>query len=412
MFPYKNQKYKLDIVFPNKVHGGVYSLGLLIVYNIVSNREDWYCERIFSNQGKITAPLVGFTLQWELDLTKAIAMKPKDGLTFAGGPLANMNPELIAKHFDFLFLGDVEEPLQLVLDEYEKGSEDFLERISKIDGVYIPKLNEAKQHKCKNLSNIPYPLVQPFPEEINDNFVFGKCFILELERSCPYNCKFCPLPSFYNNFQFRSLEQLKEIVDKGLQINHTNKIIIYAPSFIHPQRKELLQYLIDKKVRVSVPSIKAEHCDLELLQLIKKCGQKSITIAPECGQRLRFEVSKRIKDQQYFDFIDRCNEAGLKKLKLYMLIGLPNMTEKDLEEWINFVKELKNKFNGEIYLSINYFVAKPNTPFAEHPFDKKVLKKQAKIIKKEIKGTRIKMPSIATSHLEWRIAHDLMNQES
>jgi radical SAM superfamily enzyme YgiQ (UPF0313 family) len=388
MFSYKNPKWTLDIVFPNKMHGGVYSLGPLIVYNLVNNRKNWYCERVFIDNGKITAPLVGFTLQWELDLEKAVSM----------------NPKLVGEHFDFVLLGDVEETLPKVLDEYEKGKETFLENITKIKGVYVKSKNKPKQHLCKDLESAPYPLVQPFPKEISKDFVFGKCFILELERSCPYSCKFCPLPTFYNKFQYRSLEKLKEIIDAGLRINNVNKIIIYAPSFVHPKRKEILQYLVNKGVEFSVPSIKAEHMDKELLELVKKGGQISVTIAPELGERLRFKTGKKIKDKQYFDFIERCNHVGFRKIKMYMLLGIPGMSNQDLEGWVSFVKECNDKFNGKIYLSVNYFVPKPTTPYADYKFDRKEMKKQAVYIKKELKGWKIKLPSLSTSYREWQIA--------
>ncbi|MDP3918432.1 MAG: radical SAM protein [Nanoarchaeota archaeon] len=403
MFKYKNTKYKLDIVFPNKSYGGVYSLGPLIIQNIVNKRDNWHCERIFSDQGKVTSELVGFTLQWELDLQKAIDMKG-NGINFAGGPLASMNPKLIGQYFDFLILGDVEAVLPFVLTEYERG-EKFLENISNIEGVYVPGKNEPRFKLIKNLDDAPYPIIQPFPEIVTKDFVFGKTFILEIERGCTNKCNYCPLPNFYSKCKFRSLENLKQIIDEGLSINHVEKVIIYAPSFIHPKRKEILQYLINKDVIVTIPSIRAETMDKETMELIKKCGQESLTLAPECGESLRLKINKNVKDISYFKFIDLANETGFKKLKLYMQIGLPDMTDKDLEEWINLVKEIQKKFKGKLNISVNYFVPKPTTTFQDHIFDKKELKKQANYLKKHLK-IEFKLPSLSTSYKEWKISKE------
>ena len=60
-----------------------------------------------------------------------------------------------------------------------------------------------------------------------------------------------------------------------------------SPSFTHPAKKEILQYLIDKNLSFSVPSLKAEIIDKELLSLIKKGNQKTLTLAPECNESLR-----------------------------------------------------------------------------------------------------------------------------
>src|SRR3989338_8804171 len=376
MFPYRKTKYSLDIVFPNKMYGGVYSLGPLIIYNIVNQRKDWYCERIFLDYGKIHAALVGFSLQYELDLAKAIAMKPKQGITFAGGPVAELHTEEAAKHFDFLILGDIEAVLPQVLDAWEKGEKEFLSNIESITGVYKNGMKKVTRAVLQNIDDAPYPLVQPFPESISEDYVFGKCF---------------------------SLKYLKKVIDEGLALNHVQKIIIYSPSFVHPQRKELLQYLLEKKIRVSFPSIKAEHMDLETLERMKACGQKSLTIAPECGERLRFTLNKKVKDEQYFSFVERCNQAKIEKLKLYMMIGLPEMKKEDVLDMAVFILEMKKIFSGKLYLSINYFVPKPKTVFAKEVMDKKKIKKQEKILLQHLKNIKIKMPKLSTSHKEWML---------
>ena len=158
---YRKSKWNMDLVYPNKSYGGVYSLGLLIIENIVNLRKDWFCKRVFSDSGKISSKLVGFSLQYELDLKKAISMKC-DGLNFAGGPLVSMNPEMIGKHFDFLLIGDVEENIVKVLKEYEKGEDKFLERISKFKGVYVAGKNKVSSAFVKNLDDYSYPVVQEY----------------------------------------------------------------------------------------------------------------------------------------------------------------------------------------------------------------------------------------------------------
>ena len=228
--------------------------------------------------------------------------------------------------------------------------------------------------------------------------------MLEVERGCPYTCVFCAIPTFYEKVKFRSLESLKKIVDDGIRINNPDKIVLYAPSFVHPKRKELLEYLLTKKIRVVVPSIKAEHMTVELLSLIKKLGQESITIAPEANERIRFLINKKVKNESYFKFVEYCNQAGIKKIKMYMMVGLPEMKLEDLEEFVVFVKEMKKRFRGQIYLSINYCVPKPKTPLQDFIFDKKTLREQAKYLTRELKEFKIKMPKISTSYREWEIS--------
>jgi radical SAM superfamily enzyme YgiQ (UPF0313 family) len=392
VFKFKKGKYSLDIVYPNKYYGGLYNLGILIVYNLVNQREDWNCNRVFLDEGKINSDLVGFSFQYELDLNNILEMKKEcKGFTFAGGPVINMNPEKFRKHFDFLILGEVEGVLDRVLDEYEKGG-DFLNRISKLKGVYVDKIS---YNFTKELGEYPY--LQPFPEKVDKDFVFGKCFMLEIERGCPFNCKFCVLPGFFEKIRYR--KNWKEIIDKGLEINKRDRVVIYSASFTHPERKEILKYLLTKNVRVSVPSIKVGVVDREMLELIKKLGQKSVTVAPEANERLRFELGKKVNDEQYFEFFKICDELGF-KIKLYFMIGVPGMEEKDIIEMREFVDKIK----GKVYVSMNYFVPKPKSELADYKFDKKELKKQAKIVEREFKKYKVKLTGLNTSYLEWKIS--------
>ena len=401
----------LDIVYPNKQYGGIYSLGPLIVWNMARQRPGWKCERVYLDHGRITAPLVGFSLQYELDIFNAVRMKPKTGYTFAGGPVVQANLPLVEKHFDFFILGDIEAVLDSVLDAYEVGHDVFLDRIAMLRGVYVPGKNSPSYAYVNKLDDVPYPVLQSFPSPLGKEFVFGKCFILEVERGCPYCCTFCAVPTFYEKVKFRSLDKLKEIIDDGIRLNNPDKIVIYAPSFVHPQRKELLRYLISKRIRVVVPSIKAAHVDEELLMLVREAGQESLTIAPECNERVRFLVNKKVKDEQYFQFVEACNVAGIKKLKVYLMIGLPGMTVDDVVDMAIFVKDMQRRFSGRLYLSVNYYVPKPGTPGWQHMFDRKVLKAQAKVVEKEFKSFRVKMPSLSTSAKEWELSCGLVSTE-
>lgn len=403
----------LDIVYPNLYYGGVYCLAPLIIYNIVNSQKNWICTRHFLDKNNLSSNLIGFTFQYEPDyynffkiLKQNNIPKTKDRkqIIFAGGPCINQNPDTLSNYIDFFLLGESEESLIKILKIYEeeKDKSKFLKKILKIPGIYIPKLNEKNYALIEDLDKSPYPLYQPFPEKINKDFVFGKVFILEIERGCPFNCKFCSI--LHKKPKYRSLDNIKKIIDQGIKLNKRNKVIIYSPSFTHPKRKEILKYLITKNLKFSVPSIKAELADEELLSLINQGGQKTLTIAPECNQSLRFKINKKIKDEKFFKFIDMANKLNFRKLKCYFLVGLPNQKEKDLKEIIKLINKFKEKFNGKISLSINPLVPKPKTEFRNIKFNKKQIKKQFEYLKKNI-NLKIKIPNLNQSFLEYKLAH-------
>ena len=73
----------------------------------------------------------------------------------------------------------------------------------------------------------------------------------------------------------------------------------------------------------------------------------------------------------------RLAEAGLFKLKLYLMIGLPTETEEDLAEFLELVRKIHEVMKPigrkrgrlcELAVSVNSFVPKPWTPFQYHPY--------------------------------------------
>lgn len=410
---WKKGMYSLDLVYPNLYSGGIYCLAPLIVYNIVQNRENWTCNRVYLDRGKTSSKLIGFTLQYEPDYYNVLKILKRNGISlkknreeivFAGGPCVNANHKTMEEYFDFFFLGEAEETLVKVLEEYEKGQDKrrFLKSIANITGVYVPGLSKKPTYaKITDLDKVPYPLYQPMPQE--GKLLFGRVFILEIERGCPFRCHFCAMPQFHPQQNHRSLEKLKEIIGEGLKINKRDKAIIYSPSFSHPQRKDVLKYLLEKKVEFSVPSLKAELVDEELLGLISKGRQRTLTIAPECNERLRPSLGKPMKDELFFNFARMANKFNFETIKAYFMIGLPKQEEKDLKETVEFIKEMIKISKAKIYVSANPFIPKPGTKMANENFDKAKVKKHAAFLKKELGklGIRFKLASLSNYHKQW-----------
>jgi len=407
MKSWKKSLIQVDLVYPNKSYGGYYSLGLLILYDLINKEKDFIAKRHFLDKNKLVSNLIGFTFQYELDYYNFLKIlkqnkirlnKNRPQIIFAGGPCINLNSKPLEKYIDFFVIGEAEEIIPKILKTYKENQDKktFLKKISKLKGICIPG-KKCKLTTIKNLDKYPYPLYQPLPKHINKNFVFGRSFILEIERGCPFNCHFCSIRNIHSKIKYRSLESIKEIVDKGIKINKVNKVVIYSPSFAHPKRKEILKYLIKKNLQFSIPSIKVELVDDELLDLIKKGGQRTLTIAPESNQRLRYLLNKKIPDEKYFEFIKKAKKLGF-KIKLYFMVGLPTTTKKDLDELIEFI----NKAKGSA--SINPFVPKPGTHFSNHRFNKKIIKQEIKYLKKHLK-TKVKFANVKFSYEEWKLAH-------
>ncbi len=178
----RNIPVRFAMCFPDVYEIGMSHLGIQILYELFNQREDTWCERVFSpwtdmdqlmrEQGIPLFALesqdpvknfdfLGFTLQFELcyanvlqvlDLSgiplHAAERTEKDPIVIGGGPCA-FNPEPMARFFDMFYIGEGETSYDQLLDLYramkERGEsrEAFLCAASRVPGIYVPSLYEV-----------------------------------------------------------------------------------------------------------------------------------------------------------------------------------------------------------------------------------------------------------------------------
>jgi len=323
-------------------------------------------------------------------------------IIIAGGPVITSNPMPFSRFFDLMFIGDAEPNLNLFLKLIPKYTqnkityEELLEYASEIDGIFVPSLNnEVKRGIQQNLSEAQTADYQEYAESLNGKEIFGNNYFIEINRGCPYNCNFC-ISSYHNSpFRNRSYERIIEAIDIGVKAPGFNAIsMIGACVSAHPRFEDICQYIIDIGKRFTVPSIRIEHLTLKIIKLLEEVNTRTITIAPETGSEdLRFEMGKKISDEQIYSIVKDVYESKIRNIKLYLLIGLPNEKNHDIRHSINMLKDFyalgfpKNS----IRVNITPMIPKLNTPYGtEVDFflieNSNYLRKALQTIQKELKN--------------------------
>ena len=180
----KTVDIRFGFCFPDVYEIAMSHLGLKIIYHTLNTRPDTYCERVFApwddmeqEMRKYDMPLfaletgdavthfdmLGFTLQYELsysnivnmlDLAKIPVLAEERGeeypIIYGGGPCA-YNAEPVADIFDFFMLGEGEEQVHETMDvlkewkkDGKKSKKQLLERLVKIDGIYVPSFYDVE----------------------------------------------------------------------------------------------------------------------------------------------------------------------------------------------------------------------------------------------------------------------------
>ncbi len=244
----------------------------------------------------------------------------------------------------------------------------LLQKSALIKGIYVPSLNnKIEREVLQEINAFQIPHRQIVNVNKNQKKIFQNNFLLEINRGCPFQCKFC-ISSFHNSpFRNRSYENIINIIEDEIKmVNFKSVTLIGSCISAHPKFYEICKYLISKGLKITIPSIRLEHVNQKIIKIFEKANINTITIAPETGSEdLRFELGKKISNDTILSIANQIKDSSIRNIKFYFLIGLPNEKEENIMELISLLKKISDLgFNkNTLRVNINPFVPKFNTPY-------------------------------------------------
>ncbi len=388
---YRPGVLRVAIAYPSTYQVGMSSLSIHLLYHYLNSLDFVIAERVFMEG---TGPyrsiesgtplrdfdLILFSVHYELDYVNIVRMLERSGIpplrkhrkdnkypTIAvGGPCVTANPEPLADIVDVVFIGEAEPILESFLEEVlvREGVRDI-----DIEGVYITERKPEVLRKvvAKPLEQYDYPTRQIVTLEAPEEYmpVFGKAFYLEVSRGCPFLCCFCMETLVQFPFRIRSFECIKKVIEEGLEHCPVDKIVVISLAYqSYPYAKDLIEYVLNNfDIEISLPSMRADLLDDDMLELMVRANQHTLTIAPETSERLRVRLGKDFTDSDVLDVAYRAKRHGVRELKMYFIVGLPEESKDDIDSVLRLIHEVKKSTGLELYVSINPWVRKPHTPF-------------------------------------------------
>ena len=236
----------------------------------------------------------------------------------------------------------------------------------------VPKRVEKRVVEDLNTSYFPLKPIMPYIETVHDRIM------LETFRGCIRGCRFCQAGMVFRPVREKNAqvlnEQAKEIYkNTGYTEISLTSLSISDYSCLHEATDLLLDWTNEKKVNLSLPSLRADSFTKELMRKVSGVRSSGLTFAPEAGtQRLRDAINKNLYEEDLLNAVRLAFEGGKSQVKLYFMNGLPTETYEDIEGISVLAKHVVDEFYKmpvrpkkpvQVTISVSCFVPKPHTPF-------------------------------------------------
>lgn len=257
-----------------------------------------------------------------------------------GGIHASVDSTFIERFpiFDFQVVGEGEITFYEIVKEILAGK--------KPKKIYLGKLIE-------DLDSLPFParhlLKGDYFSPHDKSQAFDPEITIISSRGCPFHCIFCSKPAHRDRYRFRSakniVDEMESVYDScGGKYNFVDDTM----GANQVKAMEFCDEVVARGLKVQFATqMRATDVNEKFIKKLKAAGCREIFFGVESGSdRIRNEViGKAVPEKKIHEAVAFCRKYGIQS-NMYLMLGFPTETWKDLEDTINIGVKSKVDFVG------------------------------------------------------------------
>ncbi len=391
----KDAPEAVALLYPSPYRVGMSSLGYQTIYRSINATEGRAAHRAFlpddldawrqSRAPLVTHeklrpvsdyPVIAVSVAYETELAGLIQCLELAGIPplaedrseqhpfiLAGGPLTFSNPLPLAPFVDAVVMGEADQSVHDVLGViFGSDSRDSAMRsLSVHPHVFVPS---AHGDMLPPIDKADSDTLPAYSQIITPHTELRNMFLIEPERGCHRGCTYCVMRRSTNDgMRIVKMDRILSLIpDEAKRVG-----LVGAATTDHPQIADIVNALVDSGREVGLSSLRADRLTDELVAALRRGGHRVLTTASDgASQRMRDIIQRKTSEAQLRQAAELARRHGMKRLKLYVMVGLPEETDEDIDELIEFGSELSSLI--PLSLGVAPFVAKRNTPLDGTPF--------------------------------------------
>jgi len=390
----KQAPLRVALAYPSPYAVGMSSLGFQRIYRAIQETDGMACERAFlpdgggsSEDGELPVtyesasplvdfPIVALSVAYELELGGAISLleasripplreerNERHPFILAGGPLTFSNPVPLAPYADAIVMGEAEGLISLVVSIIAGSSSKAaaLAQLAELANVFVPEHHGERLPPIARCDDDLLPAWGPIRTPHTE---LSNMFLIETERGCSRGCTYCVMRRSTNGgMRLVTKERILALVPEDAK-----KVgLVGAAVSDHPKIVEIVRELAARGCEVGLSSLRPDRLNDDFVGALKAAGYRTLTTAMDgASERIREGLERRARVRHLERAAELARAHQMKRLKLYLMLGLPGETDADVDECVALVTALSRRI--PVSLGIAPFCAKRNTPLDAAPF--------------------------------------------